>query len=273
LNGRPTEEISSKFQRDIPVWRGRQLEGIRAACKLAREILDKAHAAIAPKVTTDAIDEIVHDATIQAGAYPSPLNYYNFPKSVCTSINEVICHGIPDSRLLKDGDICNVDVTAYLNGYNGDLNETYTVGEVDPDSRNLVKVAHDCLAKAIAIVKPGVRYREVGDVITKHAHEHGYSVVKTYCGHGIGKLFHCAPSVPHYAKSKAIGTMREGHVFTIEPMINAGVSQDVTWPDGWTAVTRDGKRSAQFEHTLLVTASGCEVLTARTADSPPLWWE
>lgn len=166
-----------------------------------------------------------------------------------------------------------MDVTAYRGGFNGDLNETYTVGEVDPDSKKLIQVTYECLEKAIAMVKPGVRYRELGEVISKHAHENGFSVVKSYCGHGIGKLFHCAPSVPHYSKNKAVGAMKEGHVFTIEPMINQGVYQDILWPDGWTAVTRDGKKSAQFEHTLLVTDAGCEVLTARTEESPPLWWQ
>eukprot|EP00210_Caulerpa_lentillifera_P005593 g5350.t1 len=273
LDGIPHSEMQSRFQREIPVWSGNDLEGIRAACRLGREVLDKAHAAIYPGITTDAIDEVVHEATIKAGAYPSPLNYHSFPKSVCTSVNEVICHGIPDCRMLIDGDICNVDVTVNLTGFNGDLNETYIVGEnVPPEAKNLIKVTYECLQRSIEIVKPGTRYRDVGDIISKHARAHGYSVVKSYCGHGIGKLFHCSPSIPHYAKNKATGFMRAGHVFTIEPMINEGVSQDVTWPDGWTAVTRDGKRSAQFEHTLLVTENGCEVLTERTPDSPPLWW-
>jgi len=215
----------------------------------------------------------VHEATIRRDAYPSPLNYYNFPKSVCTSVNEVICHGIPDQRELQDGDIVNVDVTAYFQGFHGDLNETFVVGEPDEESKRLIKVTHDCLMKAIGEVKPGVRFRDMGEVISTHAQKNGFSVVKTYCGHGIGDLFHCAPNIPHYARNKAVGVMKEGMTFTIEPMINMGSWRDQTWPDGWTAVTEDGKRSAQFEHTLLVTATGCEILTARLESSPPLWWE
>ena len=175
----------------------------------------------------------VHEATVAAGAYPSPYNYFNFPKSVCTSVNEVICHGIPDRRPLRAGDIVNVDVSVFLNGWHADLNETFLVGEVDEAGRRLVRVTHECLMKAIAICRPGTRYREVGDVITRHAHANGFSVVRAYCGHGTGDLFHCAPNVPHYANNKAKGVMKEGEVFTIEPMICEGSYRDRTWPDGW----------------------------------------
>ncbi|OXB55860.1 hypothetical protein ASZ78_002971 [Callipepla squamata] len=202
-------------------------------------------------------------ACIARNCYPSPLNYYNFPKSCCTSVNEVICHGIPDRRPLQEGDIVNVDITVYRNGYHGDLNETFYVGEVDEGAKRLVQTTYECLMQAIDAVKPGVRYRELGNIIQKHAQANGFSVVRSYCGHGIHKLFHTAPNVPHYAKNKAVGVMKPGHVFTIEPMICEGGWQDETWPDGWTAVTRDGKRSAQFEHTLLVTDTGCEILTRR----------
>lgn len=272
-DGVPRSELNAKAQQITPTYGAEDIAGIRAACRLGREVLDVAHAAVKPGVTTDEIDRIVHDATVAGGAYPSPLNYFNYPKSVCTSINEIICHGIPDQRELQAGDIVNVDVSVYLNGYHGDLNETYIVGEVDDDSKQLIRVTHDCLAKAIALCKPGVRYRDLGDVITKHATSSGYQVVRSYCGHGIGALFHCMPNIPHYANNKAVGAMKEGHVFTIEPMINAGSWRDVTWPDGWTSATEDGKRSAQFEHTLLVTKTGVEVLTARLPTSPPLWWE
>uniref|UniRef100_A0A3B5A0Q7 Methionine aminopeptidase n=1 Tax=Stegastes partitus TaxID=144197 RepID=A0A3B5A0Q7_9TELE len=199
--------------------------------------------------------------------YPSPLNYYNFPKSCCTSVNEVICHGIPDRRPLQDGDILNVDITVYHNGFHGDLNETFYVGEVDEGAKKLVQTTYECLMQAIDSVKPGIRYRELGNIIQKHAQANGFSVVRSYCGHGIHRLFHTAPNVPHYAKNKAVGVMKPGHVFTIEPMICEGGWQDETWPDGWTAVTRDGKRSAQFEHTLLVTETGCEILTRRLEDN------
>jgi len=236
---------------------------MRVVCRIGREVLDIAAAAVQAGVTTDEIDRIVHEETILRDSYPSPLNYKNFPKSCCTSVNEIICHGIPDMRPLQDGDIVNIDVSCYHRGFHSDLNETYLVGNVDEKGRNLVRTSRECLEKAIQMAKPGVQYREVGDVIEKHAKSQGCSVVKTYCGHGVHRLFHAAPSIPHYAKNKAIGTMRVGHCFTIEPMINEGTWRDDTWPDGWTSCTEDGKRSAQFEHTLLVTETGVDILTAR----------
>eukprot|EP00899_Mesostigma_viride_P025043 jgi/Mesvir1/5723/Mv09825-RA.2 len=240
------------------------------ATTLGREVLDLAGRAVRPGVTTEEIDRIVHEATIAAGAYPSPLNYHSFPKSCCTSVNEVICHGIPDRRPLEEGDIINIDISVCLDGYHGDLNETFCVGNVSEEAKNVVRSAYNCLKKAIEMSRPGVRFRDVGDVISRHAASQGTSVVKSYCGHGIGTLFHCAPSIPHYSPNKAVGTMKAGQTFTIEPMINAGSWKDVTWPDGWTAVTSDGKMSAQFEHTLLVTDTGVEVLTARLPTSPSL---
>jgi len=164
---------------------------------------------------------------------------------------------------LQDGDIVNVDISLYHDGVHGDVNATFLVGNVDEQSRKLVEVTRESLDKAIAMVKPGALYRDVGNVISKHVVQNGFSVVRTYCGHGIGSLFHTTPSIPHYAKSKAVGVMKPGHVFTIEPMINEGVWQDVLWPDNWTSATKDGKRSAQFEETLLVTETGCEVLTGK----------
>ncbi|GAQ84390.1 methionine aminopeptidase 1 [Klebsormidium nitens] len=269
--GYPEQEIESRQQRTVEIRTPKQIAGIRAACKLGREVLDAAAAAIRPGITTDEIDRIVHEATIAGGAYPSPLNYHNFPKSTCTSVNEVICHGIPDARPLAEGDIVNVDVSVFLNGYHGDLNETFFVGKVDDVSRRLVQTTYECMQKAIEIVKPGVLYREVGEVISRHASMNTFQVVKSYCGHGIGDLFHCAPNIPHYARNKAVGVMKAGQTFTIEPMINTGVWRDRMWPDGWTAVTEDGGRSAQFEHTLLVTETGVEVLTARFPTSPKVF--
>jgi len=248
-----------------------QQAGMRKVCRLAREVLDIAAAAVKPGVTTDYIDEIVHKACLERESYPSPLNYCDFPKSVCTSVNEVICHGIPDKYILQDGDIVNIDVTLYHGGFHGDLNETYYVGDVakaDPESVRVVEAARECLNQAIALVKPGALFRDYGTVIEKHAKSQDCSVVKSYCGHGINSLFHCAPNVPHYGKNKAVGAAKEGMCFTIEPMITLGTHRDKTWPDNWTAVTADGKRTAQFEHTLLVTADGVEVLTARFPDSP-----
>ncbi|KAF7997583.1 hypothetical protein HCN44_006154 [Aphidius gifuensis] len=221
-------------------------------------------------VTTAEIDRIVHEACIDRDCYPSPLNYHQFPASCCTSVNEVICHGIPDTRPLENGDLCNVDVTVFHRGFHGDLNETFFVGDVQPEIKKLVQVTYECLSKAIDIVRPGEKYKEIGNVVQKHAQSAGLSVVRSYCGHGIHRLFHTAPNVPHYAKNKAVGIMKPGHCFTIEPMISQGTWRDETWPDDWTAVTADGKWSAQFEQTLLVTNDGCEILTKRrTKDGNP----
>uniref|UniRef100_A0A7S4F4U4 Methionine aminopeptidase n=1 Tax=Chrysotila carterae TaxID=13221 RepID=A0A7S4F4U4_CHRCT len=271
--GDPRAERTSVAKDVPPVLTFEQSERMRRACRVGREILDAAHRIVKVGVTTDEIDRVVHDVTIEAGAYPAPLHYHNFPKSVCTSVNEVVCHGIPDLRELQDGDIVNVDVSAVVDGMHADLNETFTVGNVADDKKALVKATYDSLFKAIAMCKPGAFYRDIGGVISKHVNGCGFQVDKTYCGHGIGEYFHCAPNVPHYANNKAKFSMKPGHCFTIEPMINAGGWKDTHWPDGWTAVTRDGKPSAQFEHTLLVNETGVEILTARLPTSPPLWWE
>ncbi|KKA26786.1 hypothetical protein TD95_003159 [Thielaviopsis punctulata] len=246
-------------------------DSMRKVCRLAREVLDIAAAAAVPGVTTDYIDEVVHKACIERNSYPSPLNYNHFPKSVCTSPNEVICHGIPDQRVLQDGDILNIDVTLYHEGYHGDLNETYYIGDkakADPDSVRVTECARECLDLAIKAVKPGVLFREFGNIIEEHAKSRDCSVIRTYCGHGINKLFHCPPNIPHYAKNKTIGEAKPGMTFTIEPMVALGKYRDITWPDNWTSTTIDGKRTAQFEHTLLVTEEGVEILTARLPTSP-----
>ena len=182
----------------------------------------------------------------------------------------MICHGIPDQRIILDGDIINLDVTLYHNGFHGDINETYYVGKAaqDPDSVRVVEAARECLDEAIKLVKPGMLFRDPGNVIEKHAKTKNCSVIKTYCGHGVNQIFHAAPNIPHYAKNKAVGTAKPGMTFTIEPMISLGSYRDKTWPDDWTSATQDGSRTAQFEHTLLVTETGVEVLTARLADSP-----
>ncbi|CDS05260.1 hypothetical protein LRAMOSA07789 [Lichtheimia ramosa] len=260
-SGIPTSEIATRRSNQIKVLNAEEIEGMRKVCKITREVLDIAAAAVRPGITTDEIDRIAHEACIERGAYPSPLNYYHFPKSCCTSVNEVICHGIPDQRPLEDGDIINIDISCYYGGFHGDMNETYCVGNVSEKARKLVDCTRECLDKAIAAVKPGMRYRDFGKIIQDHAHKNGFSVVRAFVGHGINQLFHPPPDVPHYANNKAVGILRPGHCFTIEPMICEGDHREVVWPDAWTATTKDGKLSAQFEHTLLVTEDGVEVLT------------
>ncbi|XP_058806407.1 methionine aminopeptidase 1 isoform X2 [Phymastichus coffea] len=270
--GVPLSEQAVRGSAQIKVLDDEEIEGMRVACKLGREVLDEAAKACDVGVTTAEIDKIVHEACIERDCYPSPLNYYQFPASCCTSVNEVICHGIPDKRPLEDGDICNVDVTVYHNGFHGDLNETFLVGNVKPEIKKLVEVTYECLCKAINIVRPGEKYREIGNIIQKHAQANGLSVVRSYCGHGIHRLFHTAPNIPHYAKNKAVGVMKPGHCFTIEPMISQGTWRDVMWPDNWTAVTADGLWSAQFEQTLLVTETGCDILTKRFTNDGSPWF-
>ncbi|EEA22006.1 hypothetical protein EYB26_007900 [Talaromyces marneffei] len=270
-DGIPRSEQKFVGRHNITILNKEEQEGMRKVCRLAREVLDIAAAEIKPGVTTDYIDEVVHKACLERDSYPSPLNYVHFPKSVCTSVNETICHGIPDQRPLQDGDIVNIDVTLYHGGFHGDLNETYYVGDkakASPDAVRVVETARECLDQSIALVKPGMLFRDPGNVIEKHAKSRNCSVVKSYCGHGINQLFHCAPNIPHYAKNKTVGAAKPGMCFTIEPMINLGTHKDKTWPDDWTSVTADGSLSAQFEHTLLVTEDGVEVLTARLPNSP-----
>jgi len=238
-----------------------RLARMRRACRAAAEVLAEGARRTAPGVTTDEIDAVVHQACIDRGGYPSPLNYWGFPKSLCTSVNEVILHGIPDSRALQDGDIVNLDVSIYLGGVHGDCSATYLVGRVDEESRRLVRVTEECLWKGIETVKPGRPISEIGRAIETHATAHGYGVVRAFCGHGIGEDFHRDPQVLHYYDPRASTPMEEGMFFTIEPMLTMGTHPHVEWPDGWTAVTADGKRSAQFEHTILVTGHGAEVLT------------
>jgi len=243
-----------------------EIQKMRTACRLSREVLDIAASHVRPGITTDELDEIVHNATIERNSYPSPLNYRNFPKSVCTSLNEVICHGIPDQRILQDGDIINIDVSLFYDGFHGDVNGTYPVGTIDEDSQKLIRTTRESLDAAIKICKPGALFRDIGKTIEPIARANGCAVVRSYTGHGIHELFHGLPNIPHYAKNKAVGTMKAGMVFTIEPMLNLGTNwSEVHWPDNWTATTVDGKRSAQFEETLLITETGVEVITAAPA--------
>ncbi|CAK9118718.1 unnamed protein product, partial [Durusdinium trenchii] len=249
--------------KSIPVLEGIDLENMRQVCLQGREVLDLAARMLRPGITGDEIDRVVYIACRDRGLYPSPLNYMGFPKSICVSVNEVICHGIPDSRPLADGDLVNLDVSVCLEGFHADLNETYLVGHCDDESHRLVRSAYNALKAATALIRPGTLYRQLGGAIEKEAAEHGCSVVTAFCGHGVGRLFHGPPDIPHFKKNKAVGVMKPGHVFTVEPMLNLGTCKERVWPDGWTACTRDGRRSAQFEHSFLVTEDGFEVLTSR----------
>lgn len=237
------------------------IEAMRVAGRIAADALAEVGRNIAPGVTTDELDAIGHAYMCDHGAYPSTLGYRNYPKSLCTSINEVICHGIPDSTVLADGDICNIDVTAYIGGVHGDTNATFLVGDVDEESRLLVERTHEAMMRGIKAVAPGRPLNAVGRVIESYARRFGYGVVRDFTGHGIGTAFHTGLIVPHYDEPSLDAVMDVGMTFTIEPMLTIGTYEHHIWADGWTVVTRDRKRSAQFEHTILVTSSGHEILT------------
>ncbi len=241
---------------------GGELDQMRKTCRAARRVLNKAIEGVRPGITTDQIDAVVHQACIDEGGYPSPRNYRGFPKSVCTSVNEVICHGIPDARPLDQGDIVNIDVTIFMNGLHGDCSETVPVGDIDEPSLRLVETARECLQRGIAAIHPRGWVKDIGCSITEYAHRNGFSVVRAYCGHGIGRCFHMDPQVSHYRDNKVAARLEPGMVFTVEPMINMGTWRHQIWDDRWTAVTADGKRSAQFEDTVLVTEQGTEILTS-----------
>ncbi|MCU1351270.1 MAG: methionine aminopeptidase [Acidimicrobiales bacterium] len=240
------------------------IERMRRTGRAAGDLLALVGDAVRPGITTDELDAICHQGAIDLGGYPSPLNYGGYRKSLCTSVNEVICHGIPDDRALVDGDIVNLDVTLYREGVHGDTNATFLVGDVDPESRRLVQVTRECLELAIAAVIPGRPISDIGRVIQPHAEQAGFGVVRSFIGHGIGETFHTDLAIPHYFEPRATTVMKPGMVFTIEPMITAGDWRHRMWDDEWTAVTVDGRRTAQFEHTLLVTDDGVEILTLRT---------
>jgi methionyl aminopeptidase len=237
------------------------IEKMRIASRIAARAMDAAAAAIAPGVTTDELDRIAHAYMCDHDAYPSDLGYRGFPKSICTSVNEVICHGIPDSTVLQDGDIVNLDVTAFIHGVHGDLNATYLVGDVDEESRLLVERTGEATRRGIAAVKPGRQINVIGRVIESYAKRFGYGVVRDFTGHGINTSFHSGLIVPHYDSPYATTVIQPGMTFTIEPMLTLGGHQHDIWADGWTVVTKDRRRTAQFEHTLVVTEDGAEVLT------------
>ena len=238
------------------------IEKIRIAGRIAAQAMHVAADAIAPGVTTDHLDAVAHEFICDQGAYPSALGYRGFPKSICTSVNEVICHGIPDSRPLEDGDIVNIDITAYIGGVHGDTDATYLVGDVDEESRLLVERTHEAMMRGIRAAVPGRAVNVIGRVIESYAKRFGYGVVRDFTGHGIGSAFHSGLIIPHYDAAPAYDTIIEaGMTFTVEPMLNLGTAEWEMWDDRWTVVTKDRRRSAQFEHTILVTDHGPEILT------------
>lgn len=250
-----------------------EFEGMRRAGRLAAQVLDFITEHVRPGVSTGELDRLCHDFITAAGAVPAPLNYRGFPKSVCTSLNHVVCHGIPDdARKLKDGDTLNIDITVILDGWHGDTSRMFLVGDKVPvKARNLTRVTYECMMKGIDVVRPGATLGDIGAAIQEHAEAHRFSVVRDFCGHGIGRVFHDAPSVLHYGKTGEGLELKEGMFFTIEPMINAGKYPVKILNDGWTAVTKDKSLSAQFEHTIAVTADGHEIFTLSPKgwDQPP----
>ena len=245
-----------------------EIEKMRVAGRLAAEVLEMIGEHVRPGVTTDELDRICHDYIVNVQqAIPAPLNYKGYPKSICTSINHVVCHGIPNDKPLKDGDIVNIDITVIKDGYHGDTSKMFPVGKPPEWADKLCRVTQECLYKGIQLVRPGTRLGDIGAVIQQHAEKQGYSVVREYCGHGIGAVFHEEPQVLHYGKAGTGMELKEGMTFTIEPMINQGRAETRLLGDGWTAITKDRKLSAQWEHTILVTADGYEVLTLRNDET------
>jgi methionyl aminopeptidase len=234
---------------------------MRVAGRLAAQARELVGSHVEPGVTTDDLDRIGHEFLCDHGAYPSTLGYRGFPKSLCSSVNEVVCHGIPDSRRIEDGDIVNIDITAFLDGVHGDTNATFLAGDVDEESRLLVERTKEAMERGIRAVKPGRRINVIGRVIESYAKRFGYGVVREFTGHGIGSAFHSGLVIPHYDEAFYDDVIEVGMTFTIEPMLNLGTHEWEMWDDNWTVVTKDGQRSAQFEHTLLVTPDGAEVLT------------
>jgi methionyl aminopeptidase len=237
------------------------IEAMRVASKIAAQALAEGGRMVAPGVTTDEVDRVVHEFLIDHGAYPSTLGYKGFPKSCCTSLNEVICHGIPDSTIIEDGDIVNIDVTAFIGGVHGDTNATFLAGNVAEEDRLLVERTHEAMMRGIRAVRPGRQLNVIGRVIEAYAKRFGYGVVRDFTGHGIGRSFHGKLVVLHYDEPAVDTVLEEGMTFTVEPMITLGTVDYNVWPDGWTVTTKDKKRTAQFEHTLVVTADGAEILT------------
>jgi methionyl aminopeptidase len=263
VTGEPSGRASRAIRTDD------EIAAMRVAGRVAAEALIEVGRHVAPGITTDELDRIGHEAMVAAGAYPSTLNYRGYPKSLCTSVNEVVCHGIPDSRRLVDGDIVNVDVTAFIEGVHGDTSCTFLVGDVDQTSADLVERTRAALHAGISVVQPGARIHQIGSAIEASVAPYRYGVVREFIGHGIGDQFHTSLQIPHYYDPRNDTVLLPGMTFTVEPMINLGSHRlGDMWDDGWTVVTRDRQRSAQFEHTVLVTETGYELLTV-PADGPP----
>ncbi|XP_076680640.1 methionine aminopeptidase 1D, mitochondrial [Andrena cerasifolii] len=237
-----------------------QIQCMRDSCNFARQVLNHMKPYVKPGVTTDQLDVLAHEMIINNGAYPSPLNYQGFPKSICTSINNVACHGIPDNRPLQKGDMINIDITVYLNGYHGDCSKMFEVEDCDDEAKRLISMTELCLKSAIDICKPNENFSSIGNVIEEMARNNGYSVVPAFAGHGIGTYFHGPPDILHYANN-IDGKMLPGMTFTIEPILSQGGMEIEILDDGWTAITADDSRTAQVEHTILITDYGCDVLT------------
>lgn len=245
-----------------------EIEKMRVAGRLAAEVLEMIGEHVKPGVTTEELDRLCHDYIVDVQrAIPAPLNYKGFPKSICSSVNHVVCHGIPNDKPLRDGDIVNLDITVIKDGYHGDTSMMFLIGNVPDWAKRLCQVTQECLYRGIELVRPGAHLGDIGEAIQKHAEKNGFSVVREYCGHGIGAVFHEEPQVLHYGRAGTGLELKEGMTFTIEPMINQGRAETRLLGDGWTAITKDRKLSAQWEHTLLVTADGYEILTLRRDDT------
>jgi len=244
-----------------------EIEKMRVAGRLAAQVLEMIESYVKAGVSTDELDAICHKYIVEEQeAIPAPLNYHGFPKSICTSLNHQVCHGIPGDRILKKGDIINIDITVIKDGFHGDTSQMFTVGEASTLAQRLIQNSRECMLKGIALVKPGAQLGDIGHAIQTHAEKNRFSVVREYCGHGIGRGFHEEPQVLHYGEAGTGVTLQEGMTFTVEPMINAGKKDVKLLPDGWSVVTRDRKLSAQWEHTILVTADGHEILTLREGE-------
>jgi methionyl aminopeptidase len=257
--------------RRITIHAPEDFAGMRAAGRLAAETLDMVCAHVRPGVATATLDRLCHDFIVAHGAVPAPLNYRGYPKSICTSINHVVCHGIPGERRLEPGDVLNIDVTVILNGWHGDCSRMYAAGLPSTRARNLIEVTYEALQRGVGAVRPGATLGDVGHAIQTYVEANRFSVVRDFCGHGIGRRFHEAPNVLHFGRPGEGPALQPGMFFTIEPMVNAGRPEVKVLDDGWTAVTRDRSLSAQFEHMVGVTAEGCEVFTHSPAglDKPP----